>query len=90
MEVADFFIVNKSERDGRDIACTVDERRRTCDAVPGGDCVRRPPAPLPNSPPIFAVSAELGHGIDGSSIRSDLAASHSIHISSTTENAAHA
>lgn len=92
MEVADFFVVNKSERDG---SATLLAQLTSAVALASRGPRRRlrtntSAAPLPNSPPILAVSAELGHGIDALIDTFGIGTSHSIHTSSTTENAAHA
>ncbi|MBA4017144.1 MAG: methylmalonyl Co-A mutase-associated GTPase MeaB [Pirellula sp.] len=92
MEVADVFIVNKSERDGADalvaqltsaVALAARGLRRRLRANTSS-------APLPKLPPIMAVSAELGRGIDALAEVFGLGGPLSLHTSSTTENATHA
>ena len=92
MEVADIFVVNKSERDGADallsqltsaVALASRGPRRRLRANTSS-------APLSSSPPILAVSAELGQGIDALVDTFGLGDSPSIPTSSTTEIAPHA
>lgn len=92
MEVADFFVVNKSERDGAAallaqltsaVALASRGPRRRLRANTSG-------APLPSCPPILAVSAELGQGIEALVDALGLGVSHSVHTTSPTEDAAHA
>ncbi len=92
MEVADFFVVNKSERDGAAallaqltsaVALAARGRRRRLRAD-------NSTAPLPSPPPILGVSAELGRGIDALVAAFGLGASPSLDTSPTKETAAHA
>ena len=92
MEVADIFVVNKSERDGADallsqltsaVALASRGPRRRLRANTSS-------APLSSSPPILAVSAELGQGIDALVDTFGLGDSPSISTSLTTEIAPHA
>lgn len=92
MEVADVFVVNKSERDGAD---TLLSQLTSAVALASRGPRRRlrantSSAPLPSSPPILAVSAELGQGIDALVDTFGLGDSPSISTSLTTEIAPHA
>lgn len=92
MEVADIFVVNKSERDG---AAALLTQLTSAVALASRGPRRRlrantSAAPLPSCPPILAVSAELGQGVGALVDAFGLGVSHSVHTTSPMENAAHA